>query len=75
MTNGPTSWVKELKSALAQDMSWDQLGSSRDLAITWEQKFVAQALDMYVAQRAQVFIGNGVSALCFPIMTLVLNPR
>lgn len=63
MTNGPTPWVEELKSALAQDTNWDQLGSSRDLKTTWEQKFVAQALDMYVAQWAQVFIGNGVSTL------------
>ena len=63
MTNGPTPWVEELKSALVQDMSWDHVGSSRDLKTTWEQNFVAQALDMYVAQRAQVFIGNGVSVL------------
>ena len=64
MTNGPTPWVEELKSALAQNMSWDHVGSSRDLKMTWEEKFVAQALDMYVAQRAQVFIGNGVSVPC-----------
>ncbi|KAH0836500.1 hypothetical protein J3R83DRAFT_8137 [Lanmaoa asiatica] len=63
MTNGATPWVEELKSALVQAMDWDQVGSSRDLKVTWEQKFVAQALDMYVAQRAQVLIGNGVSAL------------
>lgn len=61
MTNGATSWVEELKSALAKDIGWDHIGSSRDLKMTWEQKFVAQALDMYVAQRAQVFLGNGVS--------------
>lgn len=61
LTNGPTLWVEELESALAKDTEWDHVGSSRDLKLTWEQKFVAQALDMYVAQRAQVFIGNGVS--------------
>ncbi|KAG6374807.1 hypothetical protein JVT61DRAFT_4191 [Boletus reticuloceps] len=59
MTNGPTPWVQELKSALAQNMSWDHISSSRDLELTWEQKFVAYAVDMYIAQRAQVFIGNG----------------
>jgi len=63
MTNGPTPWVEELKSALAQNTSWDHVGSSRDLMATWEEKFIAQALDMYVAQRAQVFIGNGWSSL------------
>lgn len=60
MTNGPIPWVEELKQAIAQDMIWEHIGSSRDLRLTWEQKFVAQALDMYVAQRAQVLIGNGV---------------
>ncbi|KAF8449263.1 hypothetical protein L210DRAFT_2653848 [Boletus edulis BED1] len=63
MTNGPTPWVQELKSALAQNMSWDHITSSRDLELTWEQKFVAYAVDMYIAQRAQVFIGNGWSSL------------
>lgn len=63
LTNGPTEWVEELKSALQRHMSWDHVGSSRDLELTLEEKFVAQALDMYVAQLSQVFIGNGVSAL------------
>jgi hypothetical protein len=60
MTNGAVPWVKELKSAIIQDMDWDHVGSSRDLDLSWQQKFVSQALDMSVAQRAQVFIGNGV---------------
>ena len=63
MTNGATSWVEELKTALENDIGWDQVSSSRDLNVTWEQKFLTQALDMFVAQRAQVFIGNGVSVL------------
>ena len=65
MTNGPIPWVQELKSALAQNTSWDRIGSSRDLRLTWEQLFVAQNLDMYIAQRAEVLIGNGVSIFAF----------
>lgn len=62
MTNGIVSWVEELKEALESSGNWDQIKSSRDLDITWEQKFVVQALDMFVAQRSEVLIGNGVRA-------------
>ncbi|KAG8220783.1 hypothetical protein J3R82DRAFT_2215 [Butyriboletus roseoflavus] len=70
MTNGETPWVEELKSALGNDMGWDQISSSRDLEVTWEQKFVAHALDMHVAQRAQVLIGNGWSSLTSNVVML-----
>lgn len=62
MTNGVSEWVQELKEALESSGHWDQIRSSRDLDITWEQKFVVQALDMFVAQRSEVLIGNGVRA-------------
>lgn len=61
MTNGANSWVENLKVALHDLGGWEHIGSNQDLSLTWEQKFVAQAVDMLVAQRAQVFIGNGVS--------------
>jgi hypothetical protein len=38
-----------------------RVSTSRDLALDWEQKVVAEAVDMYVGQCAEVFIGNGVS--------------
>jgi hypothetical protein len=63
MTNGPVAWVAELKEALGSSGDWDQIETSRDLDLTWEQKYVAQALDMFVAQRAEVLIGNGVRAI------------
>jgi hypothetical protein len=65
MTNGHESWIEELKTALHADMPdyWEAIHSSRDLTLTWEQRFVAQALDMLVAERADVFVGNGVCAL------------
>ncbi|RDX54563.1 hypothetical protein OH76DRAFT_976578 [Lentinus brumalis] len=63
MTNGSPSWVAKLKSALRAKHDWAHISSSRDLMLNPEQKYVAQAMDMLVAQRAQVFIGNGFSTL------------
>lgn len=59
-TNGKKDWIKELELALRQDGEWDVFVSSRDLVLTDEQRYVAQAVDMAIAQRAAVFIGNGV---------------
>ncbi|KAH7920519.1 hypothetical protein BV22DRAFT_1107628 [Leucogyrophana mollusca] len=70
MTNGAMAWVEELKTALSTDGEWNHISSSRDLKLTWEQKFVAQALDMFVAQRAQVLIGNGWSSLTSNVVML-----
>lgn len=76
MTNGDDAWVEELKLALGDLGGWAHIGSNRDLSLTWEQKFVAQALDMLVAQKAQVFIGNGVSrslTLSFLFLSAILT--
>lgn len=62
MTNGSPEWVGELREALMRDHPWEQIASSLQMEVSWEQKFVAQAVDMMVAQRSDVFIGNGVSA-------------
>ncbi|KAG1743088.1 hypothetical protein EDB19DRAFT_1700006 [Suillus lakei] len=70
MTNGAVAWVEELKEALGSSGHWDQIKSSRDLDITWEQKFVVQALDMFVAQRSEVLIGNGWSSLTSNVVML-----
>jgi hypothetical protein len=63
MTNGGSSWLEELMAALKKVHKWDQIASSRDLKLNWEQKYVAQTVDMMIGQRAQVFIGNGVRGL------------
>lgn len=65
LTNGERAWVTELKDTLSKMQGIKQVTTSRDLTLTWEQKYIAQAVDMAVAERAQVFIGNGVSALAF----------
>ncbi|KAH9936916.1 hypothetical protein B0H21DRAFT_698938 [Amylocystis lapponica] len=65
MTNGERGWVRELEAALRATRRWRTITSSRDLLLSYEQKFVAQAVDMLIGQRAQVMIGNGVRLHCF----------
>lgn len=60
ITDGDPEFVLELKIALLQRDEWQQVSSSRDLVLNWEQKPIAEAVDMLVGQRAQVLIGNGV---------------
>ncbi|KAH0836495.1 hypothetical protein J3R83DRAFT_8131 [Lanmaoa asiatica] len=63
MTNGDKAWLSDLTEALMRIKKWDSVTSSRDVRLSWEAKPVAQAMDMLVGQRAQVFIGNGFSSL------------
>ena len=62
MTNGERDWLAELKIALRHAYPWEHVVSSRDMTWTPEQKYVGQATDMLIGERADVFIGNGVSA-------------
>lgn len=61
MTNGKRPFIEKLTEELEKRGKWKGITSSRDMVLTWEQKYVAQAVDMLVGQRAQAFIGNGVS--------------
>jgi len=69
LSNGRPEWISELKEALQEDAreqglgEWEHIGTSRDLRLTREQKHNSQALDMAVASRAEVFIGNGFSSM------------
>jgi len=38
-----------------------KIATARDLVLSKEERFVGQAVDMYFGQRAELFIGNGVS--------------
>ena len=62
MTNGSPEWVEGLREALMKDYPWKLIASSLQMRVSWEQKFVSSAVDMMIAQRSDVFIGNGVSA-------------
>ncbi|KAH9830478.1 uncharacterized protein C8Q71DRAFT_862489 [Rhodofomes roseus] len=70
MTNGPAKWIDQLKRALLKKGGWDGVASSRDVAVNKEQKYVEQAVDMLIGQRAQVFVGNGFSSLTGQIVML-----
>lgn len=70
MTNGKDPWLSELKKALHKSGKWKRISSSREMRVKWEQKFVAQSIDMAVGQRADVFIGNGVSRAPPPVLVL-----
>lgn len=79
MTNAKLPFLAELRSALENDAitnnplnlpPWESIYSSRDLNLGWEEGYVAQALDMYIAQRAEVFVGNGFSSLTSNIILL-----
>ncbi|KZT63934.1 hypothetical protein DAEQUDRAFT_679527 [Daedalea quercina L-15889] len=70
MTNGAKEWVDELKAALYALDGLERVTSSRDIKLNWEQKYVAQAVDMLIGQRAQVLIGNGFSSLTSNIVMM-----
>ncbi|KAJ4476188.1 hypothetical protein J3R30DRAFT_3704724 [Lentinula aciculospora] len=79
MTNGKPPFLAELRAALELDAitnnplnlpPWESIYTSRDLELGWEEGYVSQALDMYVAQRAEVFVGNGFSSLTSNIVML-----
>lgn len=74
LTNGDVAWLEELKAKLRELDSWDVVLTSRDISLTFEQKYVAQAVDMAIAERAAVFIGNGVSFITFCFLSVSISP-
>ncbi|KDQ62949.1 hypothetical protein JAAARDRAFT_202479 [Jaapia argillacea MUCL 33604] len=76
MTNAKPEWIEELREALRERArregweGWEAIVSSREVALNWEQKYVAQSVDMMVGQKAQVLIGNGFSSLTSNIVML-----
>lgn len=68
LTNEKGEWPDQLLVALKMD-GWPTIRTSRDLLMeTVEQKEVAMAIDMEIARRAAVFVGNGV---CFLLLVEV----
>ena len=63
LSNGDTRWLQELKVALTKMGGWKNVGASRDVVLSPEGKYVAQTMDMMIATRAEVFVGNAVSKL------------
>nr|GAT55984.1 predicted protein [Mycena chlorophos] len=63
MTNAHQPWLAQLVAALVASMPRGlSISTSRDLSLSPEAKFVSQAVDMMIAQKAEMMIGNGVSS-------------
>ncbi|KAK7060401.1 hypothetical protein VNI00_001166 [Paramarasmius palmivorus] len=58
LTNEESDWLDRLKDSLRAD-GWHTIRTSRDLVLDQEQTDVNMAVDMDIARRAAVFIGNG----------------
>ncbi|KAG5727511.1 hypothetical protein E4T56_gene12231 [Termitomyces sp. T112] len=69
LTNAWGFWLNGLKEALLKD-GWQDLKSTLDLFLDPKQAQVAAAVDMAIAERSQVFIGNGFSSLTSNIIML-----
>ncbi|KLO05472.1 hypothetical protein SCHPADRAFT_911020 [Schizopora paradoxa] len=70
MTNGDKDYVATLKGAIGELGVFKVISSSRDMDWTPEGKYISQAIDMAIANRAQVFIGNGFSSLSSNVVLL-----
>ena len=64
LTNGDPDYLATLKSDLHAD-GWKKVSTSQDMRLNWQETWVSQSVDMAIAQRAEVFVGNGVSAKPF----------
>ncbi|KDR82446.1 hypothetical protein GALMADRAFT_237772 [Galerina marginata CBS 339.88] len=61
LTNDKSGWLDEVKKIMMAD-GWKVVATSHDLVLDREGKDVAMALDMELARKASVFIGNGWSS-------------
>ena len=61
-SDGPSArWDPEA----AAEGPWEEVITSYDLLLDAEQRYVGMAVDMAIAERADVFVGNGVSMFVF----------
>jgi GDP-fucose protein O-fucosyltransferase len=58
-TNAWWWFINSLKSALIKD-GWEDFMSSLDIVLDSEQRYVSMAVDMAIAEQADVLLGNGV---------------
>ncbi|KAK7018574.1 hypothetical protein R3P38DRAFT_2983304, partial [Favolaschia claudopus] len=61
LTNEHGSWLDELTTEL-KAAGWYTIVTSRDLQLDAEQTDVSMAIDMHLARKAAVFVGNGWSS-------------
>jgi hypothetical protein len=64
------AWALEgLKRALKED-GWEDLVSTVDIQLDKEQSYVSMAVDMAIAEKAEVFVGNGFSSVSSNVIWL-----
>jgi hypothetical protein len=76
LSNGWGWWLDGLRRELVGEAGkegkagggWDDLKSSGDLKLDGEQGYVGMAVDMAIAEKAEVFVGNGVSCSSCPFL-------
>lgn len=71
LTNAKGEWLDMLKGLLRKD-GWHTIVTSADLELDVEQTDVNMAVDMDIARKAAVFIGNGVSVLILLLLLITL---
>jgi len=71
LTNSWPQFVKKLKEQVLED-GWDVVIATSDLeeGLTKREKGIGVAIDMALAERAEVFVGNGFSSLSANIVML-----
>ncbi|KAF8303085.1 hypothetical protein DL93DRAFT_2173140 [Clavulina sp. PMI_390] len=72
-TNGEPEWVDELKRALWRD-GWGRMTSTYDMDLDWEESGTPMdgAIDLEMATRGEVFVGNGFSTFTSTTVSLRL---
>jgi hypothetical protein len=72
VTDAGEDAVSDLIVSLRNLAKWETISSSRDLVLDREQQYVADAVNIMIAHRAKVFIGNGFSSLSSSVSMLRL---
>ncbi|KAG8990815.1 hypothetical protein FRB94_013086 [Tulasnella sp. JGI-2019a] len=65
--------VQPVPPTSRENRPWIEVLTSKDLSILWTEREVDQAVDMEIARRAEVFLGNGFSSLTSNILMLRLS--
>jgi hypothetical protein len=60
MSNAKPAWIAAFSERMRAE-GWEIVIGSSDLVLNMQQTEVSMAVDMEIARRAEVFVGNGVS--------------
>ncbi|EIW75013.1 hypothetical protein CONPUDRAFT_112946 [Coniophora puteana RWD-64-598 SS2] len=64
------AWALEGLRGMLEADGWADVLASRDLVLDAEQRYVDVGVDMAIAERAEVFVGNGFSSLSSNVVML-----